>query len=337
MAYTKYYDPAVDNDESTPVKAAAWNHLETGIQDAAADADAAQATADAAIPKSTVTTKGDLLAATAASTPARLAVGSNDTVLVADSAQFTGIKWAAVPGLSAYVPLSLVTAKGDLLAATGNGVLDNLPLGTDGHVLTADSAQSMGVKWAAASGGIAATIFDAAGDLLSASAADTPARLAKGSDDEVLSVNSGSLDYRKIVNAMVDSSAAIDQSKLAFANPTSFTPDWSNLTEGNGTNSGKYVQFGKILIGYANFTMGSTSSVTGNIAINPPTGTGSQGLIFGQLNDFGTRLYLAGGAGSTSITLLHTESGGAGIVNATNPMTWTTSDSIAIGFIWEIS
>ncbi|NBR25137.1 MAG: hypothetical protein EBU08_15450, partial [Micrococcales bacterium] len=34
-------------------------------------------------PKSTVTTKGDLLAATAASTPARLAVGNNGETLVA--------------------------------------------------------------------------------------------------------------------------------------------------------------------------------------------------------------------------------------------------------------
>lgn len=61
---------------------------------------------------------------------------------------------------------------------------------------------------------IAKAILDAAGDLLTASAADTPARLAKGSDDEVLSVTSGSLDYRKVVNAMVDAAAAIDYSKL---------------------------------------------------------------------------------------------------------------------------
>jgi len=41
-----------------------------------------------------LTTKGDIYAATAAATPDRLAVGANDTVLTADSAQATGLKWA---------------------------------------------------------------------------------------------------------------------------------------------------------------------------------------------------------------------------------------------------
>lgn len=41
----------------------------------------------------------------------------------------------------------LVTAKGDLLVATGNAAVDNLPLGTDGYALVADSAQTTGVAW----------------------------------------------------------------------------------------------------------------------------------------------------------------------------------------------
>ena len=52
-------------------------------------------TADAAIPASTLTTKGDLLSRTTA-TLQRVAVGSNGQYLQADSTQTAGIKWATV-------------------------------------------------------------------------------------------------------------------------------------------------------------------------------------------------------------------------------------------------
>jgi hypothetical protein len=59
---------------------------------------AIQTQVDAKTAKATLTTKGDVYAATAASTPARLAVGADDTVLTADSAEATGLgnscKWA---------------------------------------------------------------------------------------------------------------------------------------------------------------------------------------------------------------------------------------------------
>jgi hypothetical protein len=48
-----------------------------------------------AIQNAIVDAKGDLIGATAADTPARLAVGTNGQVLTADSAEATGLKWAA--------------------------------------------------------------------------------------------------------------------------------------------------------------------------------------------------------------------------------------------------
>jgi hypothetical protein len=43
-----------------------------------------------------------------------------------------------------------VNAKGDLIVATANSAVNRLGVGTDGHLLTADSAETLGVKWAAA-------------------------------------------------------------------------------------------------------------------------------------------------------------------------------------------
>lgn len=72
--------------------------------------------ADAATQKATLTTKGDIYAATASSTPARLAVGTNDHVLTADSSQATGMKWAASATMSNWTLLN--TGGTSLTAAT---------------------------------------------------------------------------------------------------------------------------------------------------------------------------------------------------------------------------
>ena len=43
-----------------------------------------------------------------------------------------------------------VNAKGDLIVATADNAISRLGVGTNGHLLTADSAEATGVKWAAA-------------------------------------------------------------------------------------------------------------------------------------------------------------------------------------------
>lgn len=105
-----------------------------------------------AIAKAIVDAKGDIIVATAADTVSRLAVGTNTHVLTADSAEATGVKWAAAPGAGSGIPETLLDAKGDLVVASAADTAARLAVGTNGDVLTADSGEATGVKWAASSG-----------------------------------------------------------------------------------------------------------------------------------------------------------------------------------------
>ena len=94
-----------------------------------------------AIQNAIVDAKGDLIAATAADTPARLAVGTNGQSLVADSTAATGLKWQS------DTVNTVIDAKGDLLAGTAADTLSRIAVGTDYGFLQADAAQATGLLW----------------------------------------------------------------------------------------------------------------------------------------------------------------------------------------------
>lgn len=150
----------------------------------------------AKVAKATATAKGDLLVATASGVITNLPVGANNFILTADSTQASGIKWAAAPavgitvqdenanvatgvtqldfqgaGVTATLGTGEVvvtipgggggftdptTTKGDLIVH--GATTTRLPVGTDGQVLTVDSTQAAGMKWAAAPGGGGGTL-----------------------------------------------------------------------------------------------------------------------------------------------------------------------------------
>jgi hypothetical protein len=72
--------------------------------------------------------------------------------------------------------ISTIDAKGDLLAGTADNTISRLAIGTNGQVLTADSTQSTGMKWAAAAGGntfVGASVYRVAPDQAIAQATQT--------------------------------------------------------------------------------------------------------------------------------------------------------------------
>lgn len=60
--------------------------------------------------------------------------------------------WAAAGG-SETLPASIIDAKGDVIVGTAADTAARLAVGADGQVLTADSTQTAGVKWATPAGG----------------------------------------------------------------------------------------------------------------------------------------------------------------------------------------
>jgi len=130
------------------------------------------------IAKAYLAAKGDLISASADNTPELLTVGSNDTILMADSAAASGLKWAAAATATELADVASSesagssdtyargdhvhaheaahiahdtawAAKGDLVAGTANDTAQVLSVGTNGQMLTAQSGQTTGLQWAA--------------------------------------------------------------------------------------------------------------------------------------------------------------------------------------------
>ena len=78
-----------------------------------------------------------------------------------------------------------IDAKGDLIVGTANDAFARVAVGTNNQTILADSTTSPGLKWAASPQSILGTT----GDILYASAANTPAALAAGTSGYYLKAN----------------------------------------------------------------------------------------------------------------------------------------------------
>ena len=78
------------------------------------------------IPATIFDAKGDIIAATAADTAGRLAVGTNGQTLVADSTASTGLKWATPASGGGMTLLSTTTVSGDTTISSIDQTYTNL-------------------------------------------------------------------------------------------------------------------------------------------------------------------------------------------------------------------
>tara|TARA_R110000868_G_scaffold11958_1_gene58005 strand:- start:363 stop:833 length:471 start_codon:yes stop_codon:yes gene_type:complete len=128
---------------------------------------------------------------------------------------------------------------------------------------------------------------------------------------------------------------------------TSYTPTWTGITTGDGTNSGGYVQFGRTTFWRARFTLGTTSAITGAITVTLPASGGALrdstevGIYTVKILDSGTQ-WFDGRIQASSTTVVGVEvlnsAGtyvGGSALSSTVPMTWTTSDAIVIAGAYE--
>lgn len=235
-----------------------------------------QAISDAgnnAILKTTITTKGDIIAGNAANTPAVLGVGTNSQVLIANSSAPTGLQWATLS--------PTITLGGDL---SGNVTLTNLGSATLTATIAADSialgTDTTGNYVSDVTGGTGITVTHTQGEGSSPSVAITNT-----------AVTAGSYTYGSFtVNAQGQLTAASN----GTAPVTSITGGTGVTVTGTTTPT---IAIGQSVATNANVTFGTISTdgnvtVGGNLIVTGTTTTVNQT----SLNISDPFIYLNGGS-----------------------------------------
>jgi hypothetical protein len=204
-----------------------------------------------------LTTKGDIIVATGNATLVRQGVGTNNQVLMADSAQADGVKYA-------NEATATLTTTGDTLYASGANTLARLAVGSTGNVLTVAGGVP---TWAApAGGGSTFALLNSGGTSLTGS---TVTISGISANKLFIVVAGGSFAGGANLNLRLNSDATSIYSAQGFKYRPGSTYDYSDSTQITTTDT--------------SFTLCSTAGAaqafSGGINLD---GTGTSGVKIGQ-------------------------------------------------------
>jgi len=205
--------------------------------------------------------------------------------------------------------LGRITTKGDLLVGTSMSTTGVLALGTTGQVLTVDTTQATGTKWAA-NAAVPLTTVTAKGDLILGTASSTVTNLPIGTTGQFLTVSGGTAVWGgpNITAASVatdETTSSVSFTDLATPGPAVTVTIGSSgiailtLSAYMYLATGSASPLAQCYLGYAASGANTTSPVLGNTLwiSNPVSGAANVGHAASRV------LYLTGlSAGSTTFT-----------------------------------
>ena len=240
---------------------------------------------DLKIGNTLLTTKGDIIAASAASTPARLSVGTNGQTLLADSTATNGVAWGQVAnaGVATGAAIDKTKIAGTAVTLSDTGTVTSAMI-TNDTIVDADinSAAAIALSKLATTGTVTATTFvgaltgTASGNLVSGGALGTP------SSGTLTNCTFPTLNQNTTGTAAAATLAAKASTlSQGGANGTAMTFNWSGQAgqpayywgSNDGTNHYVY-QPGNLSVGTSTY---ATSAVqgAGEVSLNPSSQTGS--------------------------------------------------------------